>query len=228
MNAYIDHDRHFVAVDVIILGFDKEALKLLCIQRDFEPGRGDWSLMGGFLKSGEGLDSAASRVLFQLTGLKDIYLEQLHTYGDPLRDPAERVISVAYYALINPEKFGAEINGSIYAKWFQLHEQPDLIFDHRMMVERAIGRLQRRCRTQPVGFELLPKQFTLPQLMRLYEVIFKRSFDPRNFRKKILSFDVLKKLEVKDMEGSRKGAFLYEFDEEKYDELIENGMSFEL
>ncbi len=225
---YNDYPRHHVALDCIIFGFDKKKLKILVIKRNFEPEKGKWSLMGGFLHNDESLDEAAVRILNKLTGLKDIYLEQLQTYGDINRDPAGRVISVAYYALIDTIKFDEIISKEYHASWFNLNQVPDLVFDHNDMVDKALRRLRRKCRSQPIGFELLPQKFTIPQLMKLYEAIFQQKFDKRNFRKKILSFGILNKLEEKDMEGSRKGAYLYEFDKEKYDELISNGFLFEI
>lgn len=225
-DLYSQHDRHYVAVDIIIFGFDRNQLKILLIRRNFEPEKGKWSLMGGFLKKDENLDNAAHRVLHELTGLKGIYLEHLAAYGDRERDTAGRVVSIAYYALINAENFDDSYESSYQARWFGLDELPLLIFDHNLMVDKALKRLRRRCRTQPVGFELLPEKFTLPQLLKLYEAIYRQELDKRNFRKKILSFGVLKKLEEKDNRGSRKGAFLYRFDKKKYDELMELGTHF--
>ena len=225
---YSDKAKHYVAVDCIIFGFDMQDLKLLCIKRNFEPEMHKWSLMGGFLKEGESIDTAAERVLHDLTGLKDIYLEQLQTYGELDRDPAGRVLSVAYYALINPIKFEKQLSKKFNASWFRFDELPELVFDHREMVEKALKRLRRRCRYQPLGFELLPEKFTIPQLQNLYEEIFMKEFDKRNFRKKIMSFDILVNTEEKDKEGSRKGAYLYKFDEEKYARMIEYGFNFEI
>ncbi len=225
---YHQYEKQYVAVDCIIFGFDKKELKLLCIKRDFEPGKGEWSLMGGFVEGKEGPDDAAARILTDLTGLSQIFLEQLQAYGEPGRDPAGKVISIAYYALIDSVKFDKVISRNYNAKWFSLNSLPNLIFDHHVMVDKALRRLRRRCKTQPIGFELLPEKFTLPQLMMLYEAIFDQEFDKRNFRKKILSNGILEKMEEKDMEGSRKGAFLYKFDKVKYDELISNGLSFNI
>ena len=166
--------------------------------------------------------------MYRLTGLEHIYLEQLQAYGERERDPAGRVISIGYYALIDSVRFDKQISRTYDARWFSLDHLPDLIFDHRVMVGKAIRRLQRRCRTQPIGFELLPEKFTLPQLQLLYEEIFGRAFDKRNFRKKILAMGILNKLEEKDKEGSRKGAYLYQFDKDKYDEMMNNGFNFEI
>lgn len=226
-HPYENHTRHYVAVDAIIFGFDKNKLRLLVIKRNFEPELGQWSLMGGFLGESETPDEAAARVLKELTGLEGIFLEQLYTYGEVNRDSAGRVMSIAYYALINSEKFDDRYDTDFQGKWFDLNTIPKLVFDHSKMVEKALKRLRRKCRTQPVGLELLPERFTLPQLLKLYEAIYQQEFDKRNFRKKILSFGVLNKLEVKDTSGSKKGAFLYTFDREKYEELLEKGIEFE-
>jgi ADP-ribose pyrophosphatase YjhB (NUDIX family) len=225
---YRKNKKFHVAVDCIIFGFDRQELKLLCIKRDFEPEKGRWSLMGGFLEEDEDVDAAAERVLNQLTGLKDIYLEQLQAYGERDRDPAGRVISIAYYALIDSVRFDKQISRTYDARWFSLDHLPPLVFDHRAMVDKAIRRLQRKCRTQPIGFELLPEKFTLPQLQLLYEEIFGRAFDKRNFRKKIIAMGILNKLEEKDRKGSRKGAYLYRFDKDKYDAMMNAGFNFEI
>ena len=223
---YKSQPKHHVAVDCIIFGFDGVKLKLLVIKRDFQPGKGNWSLMGGFLQENESLDQAAERVLEQLTGLKEVYLEQLYVYGDIDRDEADRVISVAYYALVDTQVFG-EVNGHQHTgKWFDINERPELIFDHNEMVEKALRRLRRKAKIQPIGFELLPSKFTLPTLMKLYEAIYQEKFDKRNFRKKMLSFGVINRLEEKDKTGSRKGAYLYMFDMEKYNGMLQNGVRF--
>jgi len=225
---YKEKDRHLVAVDSIIFGFDKEKLKILLIKRNFEPCRGEWSLMGGFLRNEESLDDAATRVLYRLTGLKDLYLEQLYTYGDLNRDPGARVLSTAYFALIDIEEYQEQLSNRYNAKWWDIEKFPDLIFDHNQMVNKALRRLQRRTRNQPIGFELLPEKFTIPQLQSLYEAIHQRKMDKRNFRKKILSYDFLDRMEEKDKSNSKKGAFLYKFNEKKYKELVKQGYSFEI
>lgn len=225
---YKEKDRHLVAVDSIIFGFDMVKLKILLIKRNFEPCRGEWSLMGGFLRKEESLDDAATRVLDRLTGLKDVYLEQLYTYGNLNRDPGARVLSTAYFALIDIEKYQEQLSERYNAKWWDIENFPDLIFDHNQMVDRALRRLQRRTRNQPVGFELLPERFTIPQLQTLYEAIHRRKMDKRNFRKKILSYDFLERLEEKDKSNSKKGAYLYKFNEQKYNELVQKGYVFEI
>lgn len=224
---YTEYDKFLVAVDCIIFGFDEGELKLLLIKRNFPPAQGEWSLMGGFLKKKESLDDAASRVLQRLTGLSDVYLEQLYSYGETNRDPGARVMSVAYYALIKIKDYDEELVRKHNANWFPINNFPDLIFDHNIMVDKALKRLRKKARNQPIGFELLPDKFTIPQLQSLYEAIFQKNFDKRNFRKKILSFDVLKKFNEKEKENSKKGAFLYQFNRDKYDDLIDSGYSFE-
>lgn len=217
-----------MAVDCIIFGFDYEQLKLLLIKRNFRPQKGKWSLVGGFLSAEESLDQAALRILNKLSGLNDIYLEQLYTYGDIHRDPGERVLSTAYYTLINAENYHLPVNRELSARWFPIGQCPSLIFDHGIMVEKAMRRLRRKSLSQPIGFELLPEKFTIPQLQRLYEAIHQRELDKRNFRKKILSMGLLKKLDEKQKSGSRKGAYFYRFDKEKYDDLVGRGFHFEL
>jgi ADP-ribose pyrophosphatase YjhB (NUDIX family) len=225
---YKEHTRFLVAVDCIIFGFDYNQLKLLLIKRNFSPQKGKWSLVGGFLKADESLDQAALRILNNLTGLSDIYLEQLYTYGDINRDPGERVLSTAYYALINAENYHLPINRESSAKWFPIEKIPRLIFDHNIMVDKAMRRLRRKSLSQPIGFELLPEKFTIPQLQKLYEAIHQRELDKRNFRKKILSMGLLRKLDEKQRTGSKKGAFYYMFDKEKYDDLVGRGFHFEI
>ncbi|MEP0368210.1 MAG: NUDIX domain-containing protein [Cyclobacteriaceae bacterium] len=216
-NKYSEQTRLLVAVDCIIFGFDNDELKLLLIKRDFEPERGRWSLMGGFLQNDENTDQAASRVLQKLTGLHDVYLEQVNTFSNPNRDPVERTISVAYYALINILDHDKELIKQHSAEWFSLTELPNLIFDHEAMVQMAMHRLRYKASVEPIGFELLPEKFTMRQLQKLYEAIQNQEIDKRNFIKKINSLNVLVKLEEKDMTSSKKGSFLYQFDKEKYD-----------
>ena len=210
-----------MAVDCIIFGFDDDRLQLLLVKRKFDPCMGCWSLMGGFARRDEDLDSAAVRITRELTGLRDIYLEQLYTYGEPDRDPGGRVISVAYYALIRTDRLDSGLGNGYSARWFPFDSLPELVFDHPVMVGKAIRRLRRKSLTQPVGFELLPEKFTLTRLQKLYEAIHQRKLDKRNFRKRILSMDVLTKLDEKDRLSSRRGAWLYRFDKAKYDSLPE-------
>lgn len=222
-NYYKDHDQILVALDCIIFGFDRDKLKLLLIKRDFEPERGKWSLMGGFLNRDEGLDEGATRILRNLTGLKNIYLEQLYAFGEKNRDPVDRTVSVAYYALIDLHKYDKELLENYGARWFAVNEMPDLIFDHGKMVEAAKKRLRYRASQEPVGFELLPEKFTLPELQQLYEAIYNTTLDKRNFRRRMLSMNVLVKTKEKQKKYSKKGAYLYKFDEAQYQQKITNG-----
>ncbi|GGA88140.1 DNA mismatch repair protein MutT [Flavobacterium palustre] len=222
LNNYSTEDKVLLSVDCIIFGFDKEGLKILLIKRDFEPEKGKWSLMGGFLKKSESLNDAAIRVLNHYTGLQNIYMEQFYAYSEVDRDPEERTISVAYYALINIENHNTELIRNYHAEWFNISKMPKLIFDHDEMVAHAIRRLRYRTSTKPVGFELLPEKFTMRQLLELYEAILDKELDKRNFISKINSLDILVKLNEKDMLSSRKGSFLYMFDKEKYDAKLLN------
>ena len=228
LNYYKKEDKVLLAVDCIIFGFDKENLKILLIKRNFEPEKGQWSLIGGFLKKDENLDEAAVRVLHTLTGLHDIYMEQLYAYSKVDRDPAERTISVAYFALIDIDSHQFEGVQLESARWFDLTEAPPLIFDHDEMVQKAVSRLRRRALSKPIGFELLPEKFTMRQLQALYESILDKKLDKRNFVNKIHSLDVLVKLDEKDMTVARKGAYLYRFDKKKYDSKVERGFTFRI
>lgn len=221
-------EKLLVAVDCIIFGFENGVLKLLLVKRPVEPCLGEWSLMGGFLFENESLDEAASRILNKLTGLKDVYLRQFYAYGAVNRDPAGRVISVAYFALIKIQDHDHNLIKEFDARWFPIEQKPVLIFDHDVMVKMALERLRIEAKTRPVGFELLPEKFTLPQFQWLYECIYQKTLDNRNFRKNILSTGILKKLDEKERSGSKKGAWLYCFDKEKYQELIMNGFRFNL
>jgi ADP-ribose pyrophosphatase YjhB (NUDIX family) len=223
---YSEHSKFYVAVDCIIFGFDKGELKLLIHKRRFEPAKGQWSLFGGFVKEDESLEKAANRILKELTGLEKIYMEELQTYGSVQRDPAGRVVSVAYYALIPAYKYSAEYSKQYGATWFSVKDLPSLIMDHDSMVRTGLVRLKRQASSQPIGFELLPREFTIPQLQALYEAIYQSKLDKRNFRKKILSMDILIKLDQKDMTNSRKGAFLYRFDKRKYKKLVDGGYNY--
>ncbi|MBZ4035879.1 NUDIX hydrolase [Flavobacterium sp. 17A] len=222
LNNYSSADKVLLAVDCIIFGFDNAGLKILLIQRDFEPEKGKWSLIGGFLKRDEVLDAAATRILNTYTGLNDIYMEQLYAYSEIDRDPVERTISVSYFALINIENHNAELIQNYHAEWFPINEAPNLIFDHNEMVQNAIKRLRYKTSVKPIGFELLPEKFTMRQLLELYEAILSKELDKRNFISKINSLEILNKLDEKDMQSSRKGSYLYTFNKEKYEEKLLN------
>lgn len=223
LKSYNSEDKVLLAVDCIIFGFDNDDLKILLIKRDFEPEKGKWSLIGGFLKHNETLDNAASRILYRLTGVHNIYMEQFYAFSEVDRDPVERTVSVSYFALINIENHNKELIENYNAQWFSLAKAPKLIFDHNEMLAKAIRRLIRRTSIQPVGFELLPQKFTMLQLQKLYEAILSKKLDKRNFINKINSLDILIKLDEKDMTSSTKGSFLYKFDQDKYDsKLMDN------
>ncbi|MDQ0782504.1 NUDIX domain-containing protein [Chryseobacterium sp. W4I1] len=224
---YSQYPKHLVAVDCIIFGFDGENLKILLVKRNFEPQMGEWSLMGGFIGNDETSDEAATRVLHTLTGLENIYLEQLKCYTEIKREPTARIMSISYYALINIEK-DIQINDQYSAQWFEFQNAPSLIFDHNDMVRDAAARLRRRASTGPIGFELLPEKFTMKDLQNLYEAILSEKFDKRNFTSKINSMDILVNTNKKDMTSSRKGSFLYRFDEKKYKKKISQGFMFKI
>jgi ADP-ribose pyrophosphatase YjhB (NUDIX family) len=228
INNYDNEDKLIVAVDCIIFGFDNEELKILLVKRGFEPEKGKWSLMGGFLKKNETLDDSANRVLFTLTGLHNVYMEQLQAFSEIDRDPANRTISIAYSALINTNDHNEELSKQYSAKWFPINKIPDVIFDHTAMIERAMRRLRYKASVQPIGFELLPEKFTMRQLQKLYEAIFNEEIDKRNFSKKILALNLLTKLKEKDMESSKKGSFLYKFDRENYLNKLSEGIPYKV
>jgi len=230
MNPYPKQTKHFVAVDCIIFGYDilEKELKLLLFKRHFNPAKGKWSLAGGFVHENESLSLAANRVLSSLTGLQDIFMNQLYCYGDTDRDPGARVISVAYWALIKIQDIDPRLSEANGTHWRSLSRVPHLIFDHPVMLARALLELQHHIKIQPVGFELLPEKFTLVQLLDLYEAIYQRKVDKRNFRKKILSMNILEKLDEKEKVTSKKGAYYYKFIKERYSKLIQNGFYFNL
>jgi 8-oxo-dGTP diphosphatase len=230
MALYSNYSRYYIAVDCIIFGYDilEKDLKLLLIKRKMQPARGKWSLAGGFVKQNENLDEAAARVLLNLTGLSGVYLEQSWTYGDPERDPGARVFSVSYSALIKIQDINRELKESNGAHWQSMSNLPGLIFDHDEMVMKALTDLQMHIKIKPIGFELLPEKFTLVQLQNLYEVIHQRPIDKRNFRKKILSMNLLEKLDEKERETSRKGAWYYRFKRERYEKFRKMGFYFDL
>ena len=225
---YKNKDTHLVAVDCIIIGFKDNDLHILIAKRQFEPMKGGWSLMGGFVNHGESINEAAQRVLDEFTGIDDVFMEQLGAYGEVERDLGERVVSVAYYALVDMDKFDTSLAIKYDARWVKISSFPELIFDHNKMVKDTINTLQRRAAVKPIGFNLLGEQFTLPILQSLYESIYQETIDKRNFRKKILSMDILEKLEEKDKSASKRGAFYYKFNKDKYDQLIQQGLHFSL
>ena len=225
---YQEADRILLAVDCIIFGFDKNILKLLLFKRKVEPFKDEWSLIGRFIKEDENISQAAEKVLEECTGLNDLDLEQLFCYGNAKRDPGGRVVSISYYALIRLDEQKEQSVENYHAHWFDVNDFPDLNHDHNDMIKAAFEKLKQKARVQPIGFELLPEKFTIPNLQALYEAIYQVTFDGRNFRKKILSMGILEKLDEKDKASSKKGAFLYQFNQEKYKSLLDKGFGFEL
>jgi len=221
MTKYSSQSKLLAAIDCIIFGFDGQDLKILLIKRGFEPKRGQWSLMGGFIKKNEGLEEAAARILNQLTGLEGIYLEQLYAFGNPGRDPIERTVSIAYFALIDIHQYEKQLSHEYHAEWFNLNKFPRLIFDHNNMVEMAKEKIRYKAGMHPILFELLPSKFTLPQLQTLYEEIYSTSFDKRNFSRQVLSTSLLVKQKEKDKENSKKGAYYYKLDKRRYEKKFQ-------
>lgn len=226
MNGYKNTEKLLAAVDCIIFGFDGSNLKLLLIHRGFEPEIGKWSLMGGFIAADEDGEQAAIRVLKKSTGLEGVYLEQLHAFSAPDRDPVERTISIAYFALIDIHRYEKQLSDQYHAEWFPLNKIPKLIFDHRQMVDMAKDRLKYKAAHHPILFELLPPKFTLPQLQCLYEGVYGKQLDKRNFSRKILSTGLLVKQKDKEKESSKKGAYYYKLDKKRYNAKFQSFLNF--
>ncbi|NOY96128.1 MAG: NUDIX hydrolase [Chlorobi bacterium] len=215
MGLYKKHPKHYVAVDCVIFGYKDEEIRLLLYPRGFEPSKGGWSLLGGFIQERESSDQAAWRILKQTTGLKDIFMEQVQVFSEPGRDPEARVISIAYYALIRIDRHDKNLVRENGAHWWPITKLPSLVFDHKEMVDKALLKLQQKAGYGLVGKEMLPEMFTLMQLRKLHEAIYQKELDPGNFRKKILSFNLLKRLNIKNSSESRKGAYYYQFSDKK-------------
>jgi 8-oxo-dGTP diphosphatase len=218
-----------VTADIVVFGLADDELTVLLIQRDGEPFAGSWALPGGFVKMDESLDEAAFRELEEETGVRDLYLEQLYTYGAPDRDPRERVITVAYLAIVNlfehPVRAASDARN---AAWFALDELPGLAFDHAEILSRAIERLRSKVRYEPLVFEFLPERFTLRQVQQLYETILGEQLDKRNFRKKIQSTGLLVPLDELEMDVAHRAAQLFSFDREHYEARHLRGFTFEV
>jgi 8-oxo-dGTP diphosphatase len=224
-----EYPRAALTVDCVVFGLDESELKVMLIERDLEPFAGKWALPGGFVRVDETVEEAARRELQEETGLDKIYLEQLYTFGDLDRDPRERVITVAWYALVRLSEHRVKAaTDARNAAWFGLHDLPALAFDHDRILETAYERLQNKIRYQPIGFELLPRKFTLTQLQSLYEIILDRRLDKRNFRKKILSMDILQELDEVETDVSHRAARLYKFNKQRYQQMVKSGGNFEI
>ena len=218
MTYYSQHSKVWVSVDCIIFGFDEGQLKVLIGRRQMEPGRGEWSLYGGFVAADESIDVAATRTVAELTGLNNLYMRQVGAFGSVDRDPGERVISIAYYALINVKDYDESLRREHAVEWMNVEDLPRLYSDHNEMVSKARKLMRQKLRTEPVGFRLLPTLFTLTQLQKLYEAVTGEQLDKRNFRKRIKDMGFIEKTELIDKTGSKRGAFLYRFNKRAYRE----------
>lgn len=213
----IEQKTHEVTVDTVIFTIRKNRLEVLLVQRGHEPFKDRWAIPGGFVRLSENLDEAAKRVLYEKTNVKDVYLEQLYTFGEPGRYPSARVITVSYVALIRSDdlELAAEEGLNIQQiNWHPVYNLPKLAFDHEDILNYAIKRLRARLEYTPIAFQLLPKKFTLTELQRTYESILDTELDKRNFRKKMISLGILKEYEEFTKESSKRPARLYGFNEE--------------
>lgn len=229
MSYTYDYPHPAVTVDCAVFGFDESDLKVLLVQRALPPFEGHWALPGGFVGIDESINDAARRELEEETSLSTRFLEQLYTFGAVDRDPRERIISVAYYALVRLEDHNIKAaSDARNAAWFSVSDLPKLAFDHDQILQTAHKRLQAKVRYQPIGFELLPPLFTMSQLQTLYEAILDRSLDRRNFRKKILKLGVVVETDKIEVDVSHRAARLFRFDAKAYEALIESGLSFDV
>ena len=229
MSFTYTYPRPALAVDCVVFGLDEADLAVLLIRRDLEPFAGKWALPGGFVHIDETVDEAARRELAEETGLGRVFLEQLYTFGATDRDPRERVVTVAYYALVNLE--GHRVKAATDARdaaWFSVSDLPALAFDHDAIAAMALERLRGKVRYRPIGFELLPPKFTLTMLQRLYEKVLEKELDKRNFRKKVLATGLLEELDEVEQDVAHRAARLYRFDKKRYRELEKDGLDFEL
>lgn len=217
-----------ITIDCVIFGFDKGILEVLLVQHAEGISKGKWGLPGGWIKKKESIDDAAHRLLAELTGMDNIYLEQLKAFGAPDRFPLRRVITIGYYALVKRENYNIKAGFTAAdAKWYKINEIPDLIYDHNEILDYSIKTLRNRVRQAPLGFNLLPEKFTLLQLMYLYEEILGIEMDKSNFRRKILHMKLLVPLNEKQQDVSHRAAQLYKFDPEIYEKLTQKGFNFE-
>ncbi|MFZ5896034.1 MAG: NUDIX hydrolase [Myxococcota bacterium] len=229
MSHSYEYPRPALCVDTVVFGYDDGVLRVLLIERGLPPFKGSWALPGGFVRVGESLDTAARRELEEEASVRDVYLEQLYTFGDPKRDPREHVVSVAYFALVKSSSHQVEAStDASNAKWFNVTRLPELAFDHRAIVDTALERLRGKIRYQPIGFELLPERFPLRALQSLYEAIAGAPVDKRNFRKKVLSMGLLHELDEFEKDVSHRAARLYRFDQRAYKRLTKQGFEFSL
>ena len=215
---YGEHSKVFVSVDCLIFGFEENKLRILIGKRQMDPGRGEWSLYGGFVGAEESLEDAANRVIYELTGMRNLYIRQVGAFGAIDRDPGERVISVAYCTLINVKDYDDSLREQYGLQWVNLDELPTLYSDHNIMVRNALAQIRRRINTEPLGFRLLPSLFTLTQLQHVYEAVQGSPIDKRNFRTRIKDIDFIEKTELIDKVTSKRGAALYRFNKRIYED----------
>jgi 8-oxo-dGTP diphosphatase len=214
-----------VAVDIVIFTIESGALKVLLVRRRIEPFRGQFAIPGGFVRDDEDLEEAALRELHEETGVRDVYLEQLYSFGEPERDPRGRVVSVSYFALISADRPLSAGSDAAEARWWPVQELPSLAFDHAGILRYALERLRNKLEYTTVGFQLLPEKFTLTQLQGVYEAILERKLDKRNFRRKMALLKILKPLKEYQSSG-RRPAQLFRFVAERFEKLKDKGIVF--
>jgi hypothetical protein len=250
LKTYLEKTLQEVSIDCAIFGFHAGELKVLLLKWK---GTDGWSLPGGRIYLDESADDAVNRIVLERTGLTDIFLQQFYTFADCDRNPFysraellsrlettfgpgifeeyvfKRMVSIGYFALVEFEQVQPTADWfTDECRWWAISEIPHLLFDHNEMIERALKALRQQIRNQPVGYNLLPEKFTMPELQRLYETILDKQFDRRNFQKLLLSYDILEKLEEKRMGVANKSPFLYRFDKQKYEKALQNGISFSM
>lgn len=228
-NAFSDAVIDALSIDCMIFGFKKSELDILLVQHGEGISKGKWALPGGWIKYNESIDQSAHRLLKDLTGVSNIYLEQLRAFGETDRYPSKRVITIAYFALVKPEDYTLHPGFTASdAKWFKVSEVPSLPYDHSKILKAGLNHLRHKVRHEPIGFNLLPKKFTLLQLQELYEAILEKKLDKPNFRRKLMKMDLLEVCKEKQTDVSHRAASLYRFDKKIYDRLTEKGFTFEL
>ena len=218
-----------LSVDAVVFGYEEGNISVLLIKRKYDPFKGQWAIPGGFVINNESLEEAVERELFEETGIKINYLEQLYTFGKPDRDPRGRVVSIAYFGLVRPDAFKLYASTDAeQAQWFNINELPKLSFDHKEILKTAIERVQGKITYEPIGFELLDKKFPFSDLEKLYTTLLGREIDRRNFRKKIVGLNVLDELDEKVSKGSGRPANLFQFNQKRYFQLKKEGIIFEI
>lgn len=229
MQSNLPHLNSIFTADCVIFGFHESQVKVLLIERNEYPYKGWWGLPGFFVEHDETIDEAVQRILYEHTGLRDIYMEQLYTFGDLKRHPQGRIITVSYYAMLRLEDQVALTPHSDYVRqavWHPMDKLPELAFDHSHIIEKSIEKIRRKINHSPIVFELLPEKFTLTQLQQVYEALWGTKLDKRNFRKKMLNYNILKETNEKQKNVSYRAARLYKFDKRKYAKVFQQGFTF--